>query len=77
VLLVEGLKRIFSRSDQYLTIKVLRLILSFNGFLKIKIFNRQNIFEIIPLEVGSFVLITIEIKKSLIIVFINSFELFK
>jgi hypothetical protein len=40
--------------------------LSFNGFLKFKFSNGQNLFEIIPLEVGFFVLLFIEIKKLLI-----------
>jgi hypothetical protein len=37
--------------------------------LEFKFSNGQNILEIIPLEVGSFVLLCIEIKKSLVIVF--------
>jgi len=42
----------------------------------LKFSNGQNIFEIIPLEVGSIVLKTnIENKKSLIIVFRDGFEL--
>jgi hypothetical protein len=51
--------------------------LSFNGYLKFKFYNGHKKFEIIQLEVGSFVLLRTQIKKSIIIVFSDSFEVFK
>jgi hypothetical protein len=50
---------------------------SFNGFFWNSNFNGQKIFEIIPLEVGFCWFLCIEIKKSLIIVFSDGFEIFK